>query len=667
MKTCVLFAGTTEGRRIAELFRDSKDRLEIFVAGSYGADLLPSGKNIHVREGRKDAAELREELAELSPDLVVDATHPYAAVITQNLQSLCGELGLRFLRVGRPAAGTKGDAVRVSSMKEAVEFLQGTEGEILLTTGTKDLQTARALPSFAKRCYARVLPSEESIAACREAGLPRSHILALQGPFGTEFNKAVIRQYGIGWTVTKDSGEEGGCPEKCRAAEETGTGLVLIGRPGEETDACSFGEAVSLLAETFSMSPQELVLTAMGPGNPELLTREALETVRTADVLIGAERLLREAFSLHPAGEGAPHLASFNPEEILAFLREHPEYRRAALLYSGDISTYSGAKALRALAKDEFAVTACPGLSSIAYFLGKIGVPQEETCIVSIHGREGNLIPLVRANRYVLALVGNEGDVRACAQALIDFAMPQVKITVGERLSYPEERIYTGLPSEMCTHLTDRLALVLFENAWPEHVPQGYGLPDGEFIRDKVPMTKREVRASALSRLGIREDSVIWDVGAGTGSVSVEAALHAPRGEVYAIERRPDAWELLLENRKKFGCEQMTIVAGSAPECLADLPAPDAVFIGGTGGMLPGILASVFEKNPDAKTVVTAVTYETEAELLRLRCDPEVAKVLEITFTELLAVTEREAGSYTLRQAGNPVLIAEITRRKEEA
>lgn len=666
MKTCVLFAGTTEGRRIAELFRDSKDRLEVFVAGSYGADLLPSGKQIRIHEGRKDAAELREELSALSPDLVVDATHPYASVITQNLRALCQELELPCLRVGRPAAGTTKDAVRVSSMKEAVEFLRGTEGNILLTTGTKDLGTVSALPHFAKRCFARVLPSEESVAACREAGLPRNRILALQGPFGTEFNKAVIREYQISWTVTKDSGEAGGFPEKCRAAEETGTGLVIIGRPAEETDACPFAEAVRRLSEIFSIAPQELVLTAMGPGDPELLTREALETVRSADVLIGAKRLLETAFALRPAGEKTPHLMSFAPEEILAFLREHPEYRRAALLYSGDISTYSGAKALRALAKDEFAVTACPGLSSIAYFLGKTGVPQEETCIVSIHGREGNLIPLVRANRYVLALVGNEGDVRACAQALVDFAMPQVKITVGERLSYPEERIYTGLPNEMCTHLTDRLALVLFENAWPERVPQGFGLPDSSFVRGKVPMTKREIRASALSRLGLREDSVVWDVGAGTGSVSVEAALHAPRGEVYAIERRPDAWELLLTNRKKFGCEQLTVVAGEAPECLADLPAPDAVFIGGSGGMLPGILAAVFEKNPDACVVVTAVTYETEGELLRLRSDPEVAKVLDIHFTELLAVREQEAGDYTLRRAESPVLIAEIKRNREE-
>ena len=180
----------------------------------------------------------------------------------------------------------------------------------------------------------------------------------------------------------------------------------------------------------------------------------------------------------------------------------------------------------------------------------------------------------------------------------------------------------------------------------------GSGLPDGAFLRGDVPMTKEEVRALALSKLRLEEHHVVWDVGAGTGSVSVECALSCPAGRVYAVEKKAEALALLAENRARFGADNLEIVAGTAPEALADLPAPDRVFLGGTSGSLEEILQVVFHKNPAARVVCTAVTLETVGEAARL-----FAPLAEADMVQLSVTRTRKAGRYHLMDAQNPVWI----------
>ena len=165
-------------------------------------------------------------------------------------------------------------------------------------------------------------------------------------------------------------------------------------------------------------------------------------------------------------------------------------------------------------------------------------------------------------------------------------------------------------------------------------------------------MTKEEVRTLALSKLRVEEDHVVWDVGAGTGSVSVECALACPAGQVFAVEKKQEALALLEENKARFHASNLHVVAGTAPEALQDLPAPDRVFLGGTSGELEEILNVIFRKNPAARVVCTAVTLETVAEAARLFAPLEGADMVQVSATRT-----RSAGRYHLMDAQNPVWI----------
>ena len=188
-----------------------------------------------------------------------------------------------------------------------------------------------------------------------------------------------------------------------------------------------------------------------------------------------------------------------------------------------------------------------------------------------------------------------------------------------------------------------------------EPLPVTAGLPDEAFLRaESVPMTKSEIRAVCLSKLALHEDSVVWDVGAGTGSVTVEAAMAARRGRVYAVERKDAAFDILRENLRRFHTDNVTPVSGTAPDACADLPAPTHAFLGGTTGHMKEIIALLLEKNPRVRIVATAVTLESVAELT------ECVKAFPFRETEAVSLTaarSRKAGAYHLMTGQNPVYI----------
>lgn len=736
INSCVLFGGTTEGREIAEIFAGTPLRMDVFVATEYGASLLPVSPNLTVHAGRKDAGQIEAVLRERKPGLCVDATHPYACIITKELRAVCERLGTPFLRVRRAslsehAAAGAPPLHTAANMADAVRFLDGTEGPVLVTTGSKEVHLLSGIRDFQERCFVRVLPSVRSISLCEAAGLSGRHVIAMQGPFSEEANEVLMRDLGIRWMLTKDSGEEGGCPEKCRAAASLGVGTVLIGRPEEDAGAVTLREAADRIARMAGLRPearsvpeqaepermnggpadaehgepraddtafvQEVGLVGMGPGREGLLTGEALSFILSADLLVGADRMLSEACAIRRRhgldGDGGPRcISACLASEIADRLKADHIFRRAALLYSGDISRYSGAKKIPPLLPPSMRVLHFSGISSIGYFLGRLGAAEEDTAVVSIHGRKANLLPLIRSRESVLTLIGEEDDVSRIAGSLAEAGLGDVRITVGTDLSYtdgnepspvleagqseaddragesgePEqaegapfrrERILTGRPENFIGRKVGRLSLVHFRNPHPVPAPAGFGLPDDAFIRARVPMTKKEIRTLSLSHLRLSEKDVVYDIGAGTGSVSVEAALHVPKGTVYAVERGAEAVRLIRANREKFGLENLEVVEGTAPEAMAGLPPADAAFIGGSGGGLKEIVSLVLAGNPEARIVINSVTSETDAEL------EEVRRLFpQKTFEklEVMVVRERAAGRYHLKTPDSPITIVTI-------
>lgn len=237
----LIFAGTYEGHALAERFseRGWQQKADFCVATDYGTEVLADIKGLSVIEGRLDRSDMERMLADDTYGMVIDATHPYARVVTENLKAACESTGTEYIRLLREAvpldgflepSGNAASVITVSSAEEAASFLLETEGMILLTTGSKELHCYKAL---ADRVVARVLPSHESLRLCEEAEIPSKHIICMQGPFSREMNLATIRQYGCSWLVTKNTGKPGGFEDKLACLED-GCRIMVIGRPAEE-------------------------------------------------------------------------------------------------------------------------------------------------------------------------------------------------------------------------------------------------------------------------------------------------------------------------------------------------------------------------------------------------------------------------------------------------
>lgn len=390
----------------------------------------------------------------------------------------------------------------------------------------------------------------------------------------------------------------------------------------------------------------KVYLIGMGMGNPDTLTARASAAIQECPVLVGAPRLLE------PYGEHTC-VPLVRTEEIARYV-DSVSQGPVGVLLSGDLGFYSGARGLwQALAGHE--VVSIPGISSLSYFCAALGIPWQDAHVVSVHGRQADPVGAVRGHKTTFLLTGGATRAQDVCAALSRAGLGELDCAVGERLSYPDERIVTGLAHTLAGETFDDLSVMLVTNPAPVVRPwQAPGLRDGDFLRGEVPMTKEEIRWLAVCKLRLASHHVVWDVGAGTGSVSAECAQAVPQGQVYGVERDQEALELLAANRAKLELSNLSIVPGAAPEALAELPAPDRVFIGGSGGALEPVMRLALERNPAVRFVITAITLETLTQATSL------CRTLELTDVEIVqvAVTRtRRVGRSHMAQGQNPVWI----------
>ncbi|MEG1159516.1 MAG: precorrin-6A reductase [Acidaminococcaceae bacterium] len=245
-----LIAGTSEGRRLIKDLAGVQVKILVSVATTYGADLIEAQANVTVQAARLDLAAMQEFLRTNKPDCVVDATHPYATIVTNTVRAACQSLGYDYLRLLRPASCVT-DCIEVDSYQDAVEFLSHTKGNIFLTTGSKTLELFTAVPQFAERTTLRVLPMVSSLEKALSLGYQAGKIICMQGPFSEEVNVALFKSAKTKFVVTKDSGNAGGFEAKKRAAQASGAQLVVIRRlPGE--NGAGYEETLATLRQLCS-------------------------------------------------------------------------------------------------------------------------------------------------------------------------------------------------------------------------------------------------------------------------------------------------------------------------------------------------------------------------------------------------------------------------------
>ena len=391
-----------------------------------------------------------------------------------------------------------------------------------------------------------------------------------------------------------------------------------------------------------------VTLIGMGSGQPENLTLQGLAALRQADLILGARRLL----AVLPAGCTENRAAAYRPDEVAELLQTSGA-ENAVLVYSGDTGFYSGASSMmEKLEALGVRARVLPGLSSIQLLAAALGRPWQGWNLVSAHGRTCDPVAECMQGRPTFFLTGGSEDPATLCAQLAAEGFGDVQGVVGQCLGTPEEKLFRGSVKELAAGRFNSLSVLLVEavEGLPRRAP---GLPDEAFERGDVPMTKQEVRAAVLAKLAVRPEDILWDVGAGTGSVSVELALAAPRGRVYAVECRPEGCALIKANREKFRTRNLVLVEGLAPAALSDLPAPDAVFIGGSKGSLAAIVDAARDMNPDARICVSAIALETlSAAVAALTAKGRTVQVSQIAVSRAKAV-----GGLHLMMAQNPIYL----------
>ena len=519
-----IFGGTTEGRLLAEYCSREKIEAWVSVASEYGEELLQeelmesgnagnpdlnhntclakkSLKNVQassvikVLRGRMDRYQMEEFIRNQGIHLVIDATHPHARLVSEEIQEACGRTGVRLERCLR-AEGEQNKArdwVEVDSIQEAVSFLSSVSGVIFATTGSKELEALCQIPDYQKRVYARVLPTSNVLKKCEKLGITGSHLIAMQGPFSTEMNTLFLRQTKAEWLLTKDSGRAGGFQEKVEAARENGTRVVVIRRP--EEDGISLEEAMEVLKKADEGNVGELkthlILAGIGMGQPSQMTGEVLRAIRESDALIGAGRMLESAeralqndllISKEGKAENRQESAAavekerkcykaYLPDDVIQIVSEHPEWKQAVILYSGDTGFFSGASRMaERLREAGYPFTVYPGTSCVSYLAARLGTHWEDAAIYSAHGRELSVDRVMKrlcdpeepAKRAFILMGGKNGAGQFC-ERLTQAGYGNVQVTVGENLSYPEEQIRSGTAEEMKKLEFADLSLMLLE------------------------------------------------------------------------------------------------------------------------------------------------------------------------------------------------------------
>lgn len=400
-----------------------------------------------------------------------------------------------------------------------------------------------------------------------------------------------------------------------------------------------------------------IYIIGIGMGAPENLTVEAGNAIEEAGLLIGAKRMLE------PYEESRECVAAYQAEEIVKIIENQSKrVTEIAVLMSGDSGFYSGTKELLAAlytvwGKEQVRsrVTVLPGISSLSYFCAKIGKSWENAELVNLHGVQENLWQAVLTHEKVFAITG--GNAQQQLRQLTEHGLGEIYGYVGENLSYMadsvQEKITEGMVRELAQKSYAPLSVLYLENpaAVSSHL---WGLPDESFVRGEVPMTKAEVRAVVMSKLRIRETDVVYDIGTGTGSVSVEMALAARKGSVYAIETNSTAVELCKLNKERFCLHNLEIVEGTAPDALLELPRPDVAFIGGSKGKMAEIVELLLRKNPAIRLVINTVTVENTAKALELLY---TERFVDVEMVQLQVNKAKKVGTSHMMTANNPITI----------
>ncbi len=388
----------------------------------------------------------------------------------------------------------------------------------------------------------------------------------------------------------------------------------------------------------------KVYIIGMGDDGPKGLSQTALGIIEKADLLFGGERHL----SFFPNFNGEKIIIKSNLNEIVDLIKRNLGTRKIVVLASGDPNFYGIARYLISkLGKEAFEVL--PAISSMQLAFARVKESWDDAVLVSVHGRPIQaIIEQVRSSPKIGIFTDDGHTPGEIARILMEHGLNEYQAFVCENLGGEDERVTETLLEKLPTMEFSPLNVLILKKigedqepilaqpatslpagrqgaalesasvVQPPYIQYTFGIPEDEFECMKPRrglITKAEVRVISLSKMALQKDSVVWDIGAGSGSVSIESALLAPMGRVYAIEKDEEDVAIIHRNLAKFQTLNVKVIHGRAPEALADLEAPDAIFIGGSGGGMEKILTVCLERlKPGGRLVVNLATIENLSE-----------------------------------------------------
>ena len=384
---------------------------------------------------------------------------------------------------------------------------------------------------------------------------------------------------------------------------------------------------------------REIIVAGAGTGASSQITPEAREAIDSADVIFADKRLR----SLIPAGKRVI--------DIMSWQKISEESGHVVILVSGDPGIFSLMPTIR---KHCHNITVLPGISSLQAICSRAAETWNDAAILSGHGRAlspSTLLTTAERNRItILFCDGNISPSWACEKLAI---IEDVDVVIGSCLGAENETVLKGKPKDFAGNELPSPSIILIRNNNP-YIPERLHLRDKDFLREPdIVMTNESVRSVIMSRLELSPNSVFWDIGAGSGSISISAGNEFPFADIHAVERNPEAADLISRNAEKFHLHNITIHNSRALDVIGNLPKPSHVFIGGSDGEMSGILAKISAMNEAVRVVVACVTLETFTEAYEIMREWENFEAVQISAT----ASKTLAPSLTMMKANNPVMI----------
>lgn len=396
---------------------------------------------------------------------------------------------------------------------------------------------------------------------------------------------------------------------------------------------------------------KKVFIIGLGIGNLDYMHPKALETIKSCDCLVGAKRMLKDFQDMNKE-----IYESSNPVKICEYINQG-KYKTYGVLVSGDCGFYSLSKSITGMLVKEgdIEVENIPAISSLQYFASKLNLPWDNIKYVSAHGRNINIISNVIFNEKTFILTSKEFAPDNICEILTNKGLGHLKVSVGENLSYGNERIVEDEAAAIAGMQFEGLAVMIVHNDNPISSDEGYrSIKDDEFVTGKAPMTKSEIRTISIAKLNLKSSHTVYDIGAGTGSVSIEAALKLHSGRIYAVEKDIEAAALIEKNIEKFKTYNVEIIKGTAPEAIEGLPSPDACFIGGSSGNMDAIINAVLKKNPRVNVVINTITLQSLNEAINCM---EKYELENVEIINISVAKSKKAGEYDLMMGQNPIYI----------